>query len=64
MQERLDAERKEAAQLRAKADDGKSQRERTQALKLKTAYENMMRFEAQKAQDRQEREDLQKLARK
>ena len=58
MQERLDAEKREAAALRAKADDGKSQRERVQALKLKTAYENMMRFEAQKAQDRREKEDL------
>lgn len=45
LQERLEAEKKEARELRKKAEVGKSQRERTQALKLKAAYENMMKFE-------------------
>ena len=50
--------------LRAKADEGRTQRERTQALKLKTAYENMVKFEAQRDQDRKEREDFKMIARK
>ena len=50
--------------LRAKAEDGRTQRERAQALKLKTAYENMVKFEAQRDQDRKEKEDFKMIARK
>ena len=64
MQERLNAEKREAAQLRARADHGKSQRQIAQAKKLKHAYENMRKFEAQRQQDRKEKEYLQKMTRK
>ena len=33
-------------------------------MKLKTAYENMVKFEAQRDQDRKEKEDFKMIARK
>ena len=64
LQERLNAERREAELLRSKADDGRTQRERAQAMKLKTAYENMVKFEAEREKDKKEKEDLKLIARK
>ena len=41
-------EKLEASKLKEKADIGKSEREQSQAAKLKAAYENMVRYEAQR----------------
>ena len=46
--------------LRSKAEDGRTQRERAQALKLKTAYENMVKFEIERKKDKETREDRKK----
>ena len=64
LQERLETEKREAALLREKAEDGKSQREKAQASKLKNAYENLVKYEAQREQEKKNREELKMIARK
>ena len=63
MQEKLAVERREAARVRAKAEQAKSSRDSREAIRLRSAYENMIKFNSERDRENQKKEQLLKIAR-
>ena len=57
LQKRIDIERHQQEQMQKKIEDGRALRDIAQANKLKKAYENMVKFEAQRKVDKEEKEE-------
>ena len=56
LQQRIEIERHQQEQIQKKIQDGRALRDIAQANKLKKAYENMVKFEAQRKQDKDAKE--------
>ena len=63
MQEKLALEREEAARVRAKAEQARSSRDSREAVRLRSAYASMIKFNSERDQEKQQKEKLLKIAR-